>query len=141
VQFVAEMEEVAALGAPVVVVGEPPLPYAFALRPQLNDAFRDMARRQRAAGSDVRFVDAGPALAGPDGEWVPRLPCLPHETSMAECEDGSIAVRGPDGRHFCPVPSQYVDPCPVRSSGAERMAAVVAGPLRAASAPSPPPPG
>ena len=90
-RVLAEVDEVAALGVPVVVVGEGPLPYAFALQPQLDDAFRELARRHQEAGLDVRFVDAGDAVAGPDGTWVPRLPCLTTETAEMGCEAGSIA--------------------------------------------------
>ena len=118
------------LGIPLFIVGEGPLPYPFALPRDLNPSFADLAARERQVGRDVTFVDAGAALAAPDGGWTWQLPCRPDETVWVGCTDGMIVVRGPDGRHLCPVDLQSAEPCPYWSSGAHRMAAVVAASLR-----------
>ena len=99
-------------------------------RRDLNHSFADLAISEQLIGRDVTFVDAGASLAGPDGGWTWQLPCRPDETIWAGCTDGMIVVRGPDGRHLCPVDLQAAEPCPYWSSGAHRMAAVVAAVLR-----------
>jgi hypothetical protein len=70
----------------------------------------------------VRVVDAGSAVT-PDGHYADRLPCLPGEP----CEDGTVAVRAPDGVHFCPLAYELGQPCPVPSPGAFRYGAAIAG--------------
>ena len=115
------------LGIPLFIVGEGPLPYPFALPRELNASFADLASREQQVGRDVTFVDAGSSLAGPDGGWTGQLPCRPDETIWVGCTDGVIVVRGPDGRHLCPVDLHSADAVPVlvvrRPSHGRRVAA------------------
>jgi hypothetical protein len=132
-QVLAELDRVAgqlaAARVPLLIIGEGPLPYPFALQPDLNESFRALAAQERIVGRDVIYVDAGATLAGPEG-WAADLPCLPWEaTPFAGCVDGHIHVRSPDGRHLCPVDVTFPEVCPVWSSGAHRMAAAVADEL------------
>jgi hypothetical protein len=68
------------------------------------------------------FVDAGAALLE-DGDYTDALPCLPGEGSGRGCDGGQIAVRSPDGAHFCP--DQRRAPCGVYSSGGRRFAEAI----------------
>jgi hypothetical protein len=75
---------------------------------------------------NTEYVDAGAAVAGPGRRYVDRLPCLPGEP----CEpDGTVAVRSPDGVHFCPAGAPAVDGvtvrCNVDSPGAGRFATAI----------------
>jgi hypothetical protein len=68
------------------------------------------------------FVDAGAALLA-DGDYADTLPCLVGEGSGRGCDGGQIAVRSPDGAHFCP--DQRRAPCDVYSSGGRRFAEAI----------------
>jgi hypothetical protein len=68
------------------------------------------------------FVDAGAALLA-DGDYTDTLPCLTGEGSGRGCDRGQIAVRSPDGAHFCP--DQRRAPCDVYSSGGRRFAEAI----------------
>jgi hypothetical protein len=68
------------------------------------------------------FVDAGAALLA-EGDYTDTLPCLPSEGSGRGCDSGQIAVRAPDGAHFCP--DQRRTPCEVYSSGGRRFAEAI----------------
>ncbi|MEX5709027.1 hypothetical protein AB1484_12130 [Parafrankia sp. FMc6] len=49
--------------------------------------------------------------------------------ATATAGPGWVMVRGPDGVHFCPVDTAPMQPCPVRSAGAERYGAAMAAPF------------
>ena len=68
------------------------------------------------------FVDAGAALLA-DGDYTDTLPCLPGEGVGRGCDNGQIAVRAPDGAHFCP--DQGRAQCDVYSSGGRRFAEAI----------------
>lgn len=84
--------------------------------------FRSIADSER----HVTFVDGGRYVT-PDGRWVPTLPCLPDEPCTGPVVDGvpSNVVRSPDTVHFCPVPIEGSQACPVYSSGAYRFAKAI----------------
>lgn len=67
------------------------------------------------------YVDAGPSVA-PGDVFTWTLPCLPHEPG---CRNGTVVVRSPDGRHFCPIQSTLYY-CPVWSGGALRFGGAMA---------------
>jgi hypothetical protein len=118
-------------GARVVLAGAPrartePSPTSVALQ--------EMYRTLAARSAGVSFVDAGAAVLDSAGRWTATLPCLPDEGPGEGCAGGRIAVRAPDGAHFCPGAPAAVHgvtgTCPRWSSGAVRfgraMAAAVA---------------
>ncbi len=128
-QFRADLDRVATMatgaGVPLFLVSQPPLPYPFALQPDLSPVLPEVAAVERARGRDVTYLDAGAALAGPDRAWEPELPCLADEGADVGCQDGMIRVRANDGRHLCPSSDGVTASCPVWSSGAFRMAAEI----------------
>jgi hypothetical protein len=67
------------------------------------------------------YTDAGDAVA-PGEVFTWTMPCLPHEPT---CNNGTVVVRSPDGRHLCPVKTTLVT-CPVWSGGAFRFAGAMA---------------
>jgi hypothetical protein len=97
-----------------------------------------MARSVVAGNPLAQVAPTGDAVLD-HGVFAPRLPCLPDEGLPQGCTGGRIAVRAPDGTHFCPIDPRairgVVGDCPVYSSGARRFAAAVAGvlPLRRAA--------
>ena len=101
-------------GVPVVWVSTPlpQDPGASAIMTQLNQI-----EQEAATELGQTYVDAGASVLD-DGQYSRTLPCLAHETSRDGCSNGRIVVRAPDGRHFCPTPTNF--PCPVYSSGALR---------------------
>ena len=94
-----------------------------------------------ASKGRVTYVDAGRAVEGSEGQWVPSLPCLPGEIDSHRCTgpespQGRLnPVRSPDGLHLCttdyPAQAAIAPPgCPTYSSGAYRFgSAMVAGVL------------
>lgn len=124
----------AAQGVPVIFVGAPPV---VVPRADVNTVYRDVAA---ANPRWVHFVDAGRAVAAPDGSWTATLACRAWEAAdpvAFGCVDGQIPVRTPDRLHFCPTWA-FLDafaknptdaPCPVHSSGAFRYWGVVADAL------------
>ncbi|WP_420849138.1 hypothetical protein [Parafrankia soli] len=108
-------------GIDVVLVDAPPRndqPVGPDGLTELDRVWREVA----AGNSHVRVVPAGEVLTD-QGRFVPRLPCLPGEP----CDpDGKVAVRSPDGVHFCPVIQPAMTACPVRSPGAERYGRALA---------------
>ena len=128
----ALIDAVAPTGVPLLFIGAPPPP----LDRQVNDdVVSEVVAEQAALGRDVAFVDAGDALAGPDGGWSETLPCLPDEDAAAGCDDGRIVVRSADGYHFCPGTWDEADgsvgECPVWSSGAWRYGSRIADAISA----------
>lgn len=97
----------------------------------LGTISRELAQR---GGRVVEVVDAGEALQDEHGEYPVTLPCLPHEGPEHGCEDGRIAVRAPDGMHFCDDPGGALA-CPEYSSGAWRFARAMAASLPGALGP------
>jgi hypothetical protein len=78
-------------------------------------------------GSEPRFVDAGAALLD-DGDYTGTLTCLPDEGPSHGCDGNvQIAVRSPDGAHFCPNARA---PCDVYSSGGRRFANAIDAAVR-----------
>jgi hypothetical protein len=119
-------------GARVVLVGAP--------RPHgsgrdwdfLHEAYRDLAG---TSPRWVSYVDGGRLIA-PAGAWSRTRSCLPNERRIVNT-DGSractrtnrIAVRAPDGAHFCPGGAAAVNgittTCRKYSSGAFRYASTI----------------
>lgn len=97
-------------GVRVVWVMSPPRHPAEAA-PELPATLADMARRR-----GWKVIDPSAAVAGPHGEWVRMLRCLPHERAHRSCVDGHIEVRDADTVHFGGVAGGY-------RSGAFRWAA------------------
>jgi hypothetical protein len=119
------------VGAHVVLVGAP-----------RSERFRDDASWDRVpqafltlAAHDpahVSYVDGG-ALIAPHGTWSMTRPCLARERTILESDGyrpctrkNTIAVRAPDGAHFCPgnAPARngVTIGCTRYSSGALRYA-------------------
>jgi hypothetical protein len=117
-------------GAQVALVGAPRSRNAGsdADWDRLHDAFRSIA--DRLAG--VTYADGG-RLITPRGRWSATQSCLGRERGIVN-PDGTrpcskrdrIAVRAPDGAHFCPGSQDAVRgvtaTCPRYSSGAFRYA-------------------
>lgn len=122
------VEALVGAGVPVLLVGSPPTLVADTPR-DINTALARIADEYRARGADVTYVDAGASVTTPDGSYAASLPCLPFETSALGCVDGQIAVRAPDGVHFCPTGTGDDPDCPVWSSGAYRFASAMAAPV------------
>lgn len=130
-------------GAEVLLVEAPPRldqsVNAAGLTP-LDQVWRDLARDL----PDTTVVPAGREVTTPDGRFTRTLPCRQGE----QCgTGGAVAVRSPDGVHFCPRQMPPVTACPVPSAGADRygraMAAAAVAALGPAASPSPagtPPP-
>jgi len=104
---------------------------------QIDAVYRQVAV---ALGVRVSVLDAGLAVARPDGGYTRTLPCMPAEISATPslCTGGlqggvpSNVVREADGIHFCPVswPPGFAPPgCPTYSSGAFRFAAAMVMPI------------
>jgi hypothetical protein len=75
-------------------VGEPASePAAAAIR----RTYRDLAGDR----PEITLVDPAPRL-GPDGEFHLALPCEPWESAVCD-DDGTVAVREPDGIHLTPA--------------------------------------
>lgn len=128
--------DLAALGVPLVLVGAPPV---IGPRADVNTIYRTLAAENPRW---VHFVDAGAAVAAPDGSWTATLPCRPFEAAdpgAFGCQDGQIPVRSPDRLHFCPTwaildgfarnPTDA--PCPLYSAGALRYSQAVADAVHA----------
>jgi hypothetical protein len=108
-----------------IVLASPPVATGREIEWRLLDAFyRELA----AARPRVHYLDAGAGIA-PHGHFALEQRCLRAETKMAEtasiCRStrSRIAVRSPDGLHFCgelnqPAPLR----CPEYASGAQRYA-------------------
>ena len=75
----------------------------------------------------VTFVNAGASVMSPDGKFTWTLPCAPIEPHCGD--DGTNAVRAPDGQHFCPkvpaFPAAWTT-CRVYSSGSFRYGLAIA---------------
>jgi hypothetical protein len=127
----AVVDELHALGVPVLLVGAPPGVDADGASywPAINDAWAAAAANWRSLGARVSYADAGSALAE-GGQWTATLPCLPDEGSDAGCVDGRIPVRSVDKGHFCPAlgaaPDGAIPECGVWSSGAWRYGQSIA---------------
>ena len=97
---------------------------------QLDTLYRYLA----AAHPQIQYNDAGAAIA-PDGQFLATQKCLPFEVNIPQAHDacgnagGMIAVRGPDGAHFCD-PGANAAPCTTYSSGALRYAINLLGAAR-----------
>jgi hypothetical protein len=75
--------------------------------------------------SDRRHTEVIPAgkVVTDHGRFATTLPCQHGEF----CDlAGNVAVRSPDGVHFCPVAEPPMTPCPVPSPGAERYGTAMA---------------
>jgi hypothetical protein len=108
------VELVTSRGASLVVLSYPPL----ADQPDvlgaggLNDLFASLPERNPA----VSFVDAGGALRGADGGFVPTVP-VPGV--------GELLIRQSDGRHLCPDGAMLMaDPVLTHLAEAEGIAPV-----------------
>jgi hypothetical protein len=112
----------------VFLVGSPVARSAASIT-AINAEFQRIAQRWEATGGGVSYVDAGAAVLAPDGSYTPTLPCLPDETAAMGCNGGQIAVRSPDGLHFCPSSTGGTEPCPAYASGARRFADAMAAPV------------
>ena len=123
------VDRLRAVGVTVVFIGSPPEPETSDAIVAFDSAAVDAVSREVAAASGgwATFLDAGAAVAAPDGSWTKQLPCLSFEGPAQGCSGGLIDVRGPDDHHFCPapplVPSGEFLACPVWSSGAWRYSA------------------
>jgi hypothetical protein len=72
------------------------------------------------------LADGGFELRDRAGLYQAFMPCLPQEGGLASCWNGLIRVRMPvDDFHLCPV-LETQGPCPVYSSGAARLAHMMA---------------
>jgi hypothetical protein len=66
------------------------------LIPEVNAPWRSLA-------SQFPGVDAGVLVDASDGTFTRTMPCGSWEGLAAGCDAGVIAVRAPDGTHFCPT--------------------------------------
>jgi hypothetical protein len=128
-RYAADAETVTRLlvdaGTAVVWAGSPVA--RFSDQPAaLNERYRALAEAAAARGEPVRYAPADRAVLAPDGTYTDTLPCLPFEGPDRGCVDGRIAVRAPDGVHFCPAGGGGSVPCPVWSSGAFRFGTAMA---------------
>ncbi len=115
-------EMFATAGTRVVLVGGPEAP---GLPGGASGAIADDYHRivNEWAGRDlgqVRYADAGAVVSGPGGTFAERLPCRSDEGAAQGCAGGEVAVRNPDGIHFCPGAYQGLT-CAVASPGARRF--------------------
>ncbi len=107
------------------VLASPPAPFAKAATwKQFDDLYRSVA----ASHPGVNYVDAGQDIA-PGGEFSATQQCMPFEVNLPQARtachgpDADIAVRGPDGAHFCGNATlTTANPCSAYSSGAMRYA-------------------
>lgn len=94
---------------------------------------RDLYERTASTRPDVVYVPAGSSVLD-DDRYTESLPCLPGESAEQGCTNGRIAVRSPDGIHFCPTTTRsragVVESCPTWSSGAFRFGMAMAEPVR-----------
>jgi hypothetical protein len=109
------------LGGAVYLIGPPVMRPDF--EPNRVEALLGLYRDLAGERDGVFFADAGSAVLA-EGGYAERLPCLPSEGDDHGCVGGTIAVRSPDGVHFCPTATK--GSCPVYSSGAVRFAAAMA---------------
>jgi hypothetical protein len=115
-----------ATGARIYVVGTPTTrtPRAASLAP----VFKAVVSHTPTA----QYVDAGAAVLD-QGRYTDTLPCLPFEGAAQGCFGGRVAVRAPDGGHFCPGAQAAVlgvtESCGVWSSGAWRFGTAMAAPV------------
>ncbi|MEX2267978.1 MAG: hypothetical protein WEA75_04760 [Acidimicrobiia bacterium] len=91
------------VAAAVVLIG------AFVWVPAVRSTAAEGSRRSTQADRPATVVYYGDSL-----------------TSARRRVDGSIPVRAPDDRHFCPVADPEVYPCPVYSSGGVRFGVALA---------------
>jgi hypothetical protein len=98
---------------------------------------RTIAASVLAGVPGTRVTSVGDAVLA-HGGFSATLPCLPDEGATRGCAHGRIAVRAPDGIHFCPrdphAVQGVVGDCPVYSSGARRYASAFTAALQAALA-------
>ncbi len=113
------------LGATVYLMGPPVFRPDFEPNrvEDINAMYIVLADRHEG----VEFVDAG-AVVLDGGKYADRLPCAPWEGEPEGCVAGTIAVRSPDGVHFCPVKLKR-GVCSVFSPGAFRFAMAMAKPI------------
>jgi hypothetical protein len=121
-------------GARVVLVGAP-RSEATRYDPRwdlIPHEYREVAARDP---QHVRYADGG-ALIAPHGAWSMTRPCLAREQGIVDSDGrhvctraNRIAVRAPDGAHFCPGNRAAVrgvtGSCPRYSSGALRYATTI----------------
>ena len=107
------------------VLASPPAPYLKAATwKQFDDLYRSIA----ASHPGVQYLDAGQDIA-PGGQFNATQQCMPFEVNLPQAKgtclgpDAKIAVRGPDGAHFCGNATLATAvPCSSYSSGAMRYA-------------------
>lgn len=130
----------------VLWVGVPPSPgLPGGASQQIDQEYRDLVEdwSDRAPGM-IHYSPVGDVVAGPDGEYVERLPCLEDEGDELDealeevegelddiddvrCVDGEIRVRSDDEIHFCPVEREDNELlCPTYASGARRYGEAMA---------------
>ena len=104
-------------GSRVYLAGSPRT--AFSSRAEdINIIYAWTAMQWQSRGEPVQYLDTETPLLAADGSFVARLPCGPSEGAAQGCaEDGTIAIRSPDGTHFCPVETGGKVTCPVWSAG------------------------
>jgi hypothetical protein len=115
-------EMFATAGTRVVLVGGPDAP---GLPGGASAAIADDYHRivNEWAGRDlgqVRYADAAAVVSGPGRAFAAQLPCRSDEGAAQGCTGGEVAVRNPDGIHFCPGAYQGLT-CDVASPGARRF--------------------
>jgi hypothetical protein len=119
-------------GARVVLVGAPRSHGSGHDWDFLHETYRDVAAR---ASTFVDYVDGGRLIA-PGGAWSRTRSCLAHERRIVNADGtrscnraNKIAVRAPDGAHFCPGGAMAVNgittTCRKYSSGAFRYASTI----------------
>jgi len=121
-------------GVPLLLVGSPPMPLDRMAATTPDPDYQELAAEAAREGAPVTFLDAGAAVSALGGAWAASLPCLPFEGAEMGCAGGEIAVRSPDGVHFCPGAFGALDgtvpTCPAWSSGAWRYASAITHEVR-----------
>jgi hypothetical protein len=124
-------------GARVVFVVSPPsaTDRLAAIQDRITAIARDKASHLEGVTISTRARDA---LGG--RTWRATMPCLPDETAVTGCTNGTIAVRAPDKLHFCPVGypdarSWFHPGCSVHSSGAIRFGRAIVSAALASAGP------
>jgi hypothetical protein len=83
---------------------------------------------------NTTVVPAGRSVTDTAGRFARTLPCGPGEACPP---GGQVAVRSPDGVHFCPIEQAPMMRCPVPSAGATRYARAMAAAAIALLSPRP----